>query len=136
MTIMSDYRAGARTLALGTPENRPAWLRASEGERRWWVALALAGAIALQVVLPRRFVLHPAYVAPIVQAVLLVVLTMAHPQRYTRRSQRLRVISQVLLALIEATNAISLGLCGPIGVRCTASIAPNGNARLSTASTR
>ena len=85
-------------------------MRATEGETRLWIGVALAGAIALQVVLPARFVLHPAYIAPAVQAVLVIVLGMAHPDRFTHRSQRLRVMSQILLGLVAATNAISLGM--------------------------
>jgi hypothetical protein len=109
MTIMSDERSGARTLALGTPEKRPAWLRVTEGERRWWIGLALAAAIATQFMLPSRFVLHPSYLAPSIELGLLVVITLMHPGRYSHRSQRLRIATQVLLALIALTNAISLG---------------------------
>jgi hypothetical protein len=110
MRIMSDQHSGARTLALGTPENRPAWLRATEGETRWWVALALAAAIGLQFLLPTRFTLHTTYIAPAVQMALLIGLTASHPQRYTHRSMARRTWSQVVLGLEAASNAVSLGL--------------------------
>lgn len=101
---------GARTLALGTPDRRPAWLRATEGEHRWWIVLSLVVAIASQFVRPSRFVLHPAYIAPSVEAVLLVILAIMHPDRLSERTQQLRIASQVLLAIIAVANAVSLGL--------------------------
>src|SRR6266536_6087012 len=110
MRIMAEQPAGARTLALGTAERRPAWLRATEGEHRWWIVLALVVTIAAQFALPGRFVVHPAYIAPTIEAVLLVVLTVMHPDRLSQRTQQLRVASQVLLAIIAITNATSVVL--------------------------
>ena len=95
---------------MGTAERRPAWLRATDGEHRWWIALALGVTIAAQFALPSRFVVHPAYLAPTIEAVLLVVLTVMHPDRLSQRTQQLRIASQVLLAIIAITNAISVGL--------------------------
>jgi uncharacterized membrane protein len=109
MRIMSEPQ-GARTLAMGTAERRPAWLRATEGEHRWWIALALLVTIAAQFALPSRLVLHPSYIAPTIEAILLVVLTVMHPDRLSQRTQQLRIASQVLLAIIAVTNAISVVL--------------------------
>jgi uncharacterized membrane protein len=95
---------------MGTAGKRPAWLRATDGEHRWWIALALGVTIAAQFALPSRFVVHPAYIAPTIEAVLLVVLTVMHPDRLSQRTQQLRAASQVLLAIIAITNAISVGL--------------------------
>ena len=66
--------------------------------------------IAFQFTLPERFVVHPAYVTPTVEAALLVVLTIMHPTRLSRRTQRLRIASQVLLAIIAAANTASVVL--------------------------
>ncbi|HEY7049457.1 MAG TPA: hypothetical protein VH373_19735 [Jatrophihabitantaceae bacterium] len=110
MAELPAHPAGARTLALGTPDRRPAWLRATEGERRWWIVLALIVAIGSQFVMPSRFVLHPAYIVPGVEAVLLAVLAIMHPDRLSERTQRLRIASQVLLAVIAIVNAVSLSL--------------------------
>ena len=107
---MSEQPAGARALALGTPERPPAWLRATQGEHRWWIVLSLVVTIAAQFALPERFVLHPAYIAPTVEAVLLVVLAVMHPDRLSERTQHLRIASQVLLAIIAITNATSVVL--------------------------
>lgn len=110
MSELPAHPTGARTLALGTADRRPAWLRATDGEHRWWIVLAIGVAILAQFSLPSRFVPHPAYVVPTIEAVLLVVLTVAHPNRLSRRTQRLRVASQVLLAILAITNAVSVGL--------------------------
>ena len=112
MRIMSEPPglAGARSLAMGTAQRRPAWLRATEGEHRWWIVLALVVTIAAQFALPSRFVVHPAYIVPTIEALLLVVLTVMHPDRLSERTQQLRIASQVLLAIIAITNAISVGL--------------------------
>ena len=107
---MSEPPAGARALAMGTAATRPAWLRATEGEHRWWIVLSLVVTIGAQFALPSRLVLHPAYIAPTVEAVLLVVLAIAHPDRLSRRTQQQRVASQVLLAIIALTNATSVVL--------------------------
>lgn len=107
---MPELTPAARTLALGTQHARPAWLRATTGEHRWWVFLALAVAIAAQFALPSRFAVHPEYIAPSLEAVLLVILTVMHPQRMSRRTQQLRVASQALLAVLAGTNSVSVGL--------------------------
>ncbi|MBV9823169.1 MAG: hypothetical protein JO144_13100, partial [Actinobacteria bacterium] len=88
----------------------PAWRRRTEGEQRWWVALALAAAIGLQVALPNPFVVHPRYVLPAVEAVALVVLVVTHPERMSRRSRGIRIATQALLGLVAANTAISVGL--------------------------
>jgi len=74
------------------------------------VALALGVVIALQFTLPDRFVVHPAYVTPTVEAVLLVVLTVMHPDRLSQRHPGAAIASQVLLAIIALTNAASVVL--------------------------
>lgn len=88
----------------------PAWRRRTEGEQRWWVALALATAIGLQVALPNPFVVHPRYVLPAVEAVALVVLVATHPERMSRRTRGIRIASQSLLGLVAANTALSVGL--------------------------
>lgn len=105
---MSEPSSAARTLALGSAGKRPAWLRATEGERRWWIVFAIAVIIAAQFALPAKFVPHPAYIAPSIEAVLLVVLTAMHPNRLSQRTKQLRVASQVLIAIIAAANAWSV----------------------------
>lgn len=89
---------------------RPAWLRRTEGEQGWGVALAALVAIALQTLMPDRFALDPKYLLPGIEAAALAIIVVAHPNRMTRRTPALRVISQGLLAIIAAVNAFSLVL--------------------------
>jgi uncharacterized membrane protein len=87
----------------------PAWHRATEGEHRLPVALAVVIAIALQLLLPNRLVIRPAWLLPALEAALLVGLIAANPVRITRTSARLRAASVVLIALISVANAWSSG---------------------------
>ncbi len=51
----------------------PAWQRVTQGEPRWQVSLAVLGAIVLQLTLPYRLSVHPRYVLPAVEVLLLVI---------------------------------------------------------------
>lgn len=108
MRIMSEAPPAARTLALGTAENRPAWLRPTAGERKWWITAALAVAVLIQFMLPDQVVLHPAGVAPAVETALVIILVVANPDRYSRRNQQLRIASIGLIFILTVTNEISL----------------------------
>jgi uncharacterized membrane protein len=108
--IMSEPGGGARTVAWGTAESKPAWLRRTEGESRWWVGAGLLAAIGVQFAVPSRFVLHPAYVAPTIELVLLLILAFSTSSRIGHRSPRLRFATQVVLGLIAITNTSSLVL--------------------------
>ena len=88
----------------------PAWRRRTEGEQRWWVALAILAAVILQTLLPSGFVLHPRYVLQAVELGALIALVISHPERMSRRTRGVRIGSQLLLALVAASNAISVGL--------------------------
>ncbi|MDQ1730828.1 MAG: hypothetical protein QOK10_987 [Pseudonocardiales bacterium] len=92
----------------GRVDNRPAWQRKTDGEQRWWVALAILSAIALQTLLPNRFVLHPKFVVQAIELVALVVLVVTHPERMSARSQRVRTASIALLAFLALANAASV----------------------------
>jgi hypothetical protein len=87
----------------------PAWKRPTEGEARWQATLAIVVAIALQFPLPGRLVLlHPAWLLPALESLLLVVLVMANPRRINRQSQAIRVVSLSLIAILSLTNAWSV----------------------------
>jgi uncharacterized membrane protein len=86
----------------------PAWLRVTRGEPRWPVTLVTIVAIGLQFPLPGRLaLLHPAWLLPVLQAVLLLALLAANPKRIERQSQAIRVTSLVLIAAISLTNVYS-----------------------------
>ena len=68
----------------------PAWRRATRGERRWPASLAVIALIVLQVMLPEPLTVGPRWLLPAVQAVMLIVLTVANPSRVERDSPALR----------------------------------------------
>jgi len=85
----------------------PAWRRATEGEHRLPVAAAVAVAIALQLVLPSRLVIGPAWLLPTLEGLLFIGLTTANPRRINRTSNALRAASVALIALISIANAFA-----------------------------
>ncbi len=87
----------------------PAWKRPTEGEARWQVAIAVAVAIALQFPLPGRLVLlHPPWLLPAVEGLLLVALVVVNPHRIDRESRAIRLTGLMLAALISLANAWSV----------------------------
>jgi uncharacterized membrane protein len=92
----------------GTGEvHLPAWLRRTDGEQRVWTVLAIVVAIALQVVLPRRFAVQPHLLLPALEAALLIGLIISNPVRINRESTVIRVGGLTLLTVIGLANGIS-----------------------------
>jgi uncharacterized membrane protein len=85
----------------------PAWRRATEGEHRLPVAAAVAAAIALQLVLPSHLAIHPFWLLPALEGLLMVGLIVANPQHINRTSAMLRAADVALIALISLANAWS-----------------------------
>ena len=87
----------------------PAWQRRTQGEERWPVTVTIAAAIALQMAVPDRLVLvHPSWVLPAAQGVLLIALVLANPHRIDRESKALRLLALMLAALLSLANGWSL----------------------------
>src|SRR3984957_8569175 len=87
----------------------PAWQRRTEGELRWPVTVTTAVAVGLQMAVPDRLVLvHPSWVLPATQGVLLVVLVMANPRRINNESRALRLLALTFAALLSLANLWSL----------------------------
>jgi uncharacterized membrane protein len=86
----------------------PAWRRVTQGEPRWHVAIAMAGAVALQMPLPGRLVLfRPTWVLPAIEGALFLTLTVLNPKRIDRESRALRSLSLTFVALLSLANAWS-----------------------------
>ncbi len=87
----------------------PAWKRPTEGEARWQAAVAVAVAVALQYPLPGRLTLvHPVWLLPTLQGLLLVALVMANPRRINTESRAIRLLGLTLAALLSLANAWSV----------------------------
>lgn len=90
----------------GDPSVRqvPAWGRVTAGEQRWPTVLAVAAAIGLQLVLPDRLILHPRWLLPGLELVLLCLLTAVNPVRLVRTHPALRLAGLALVAAMTAAN--------------------------------
>ncbi len=98
----------AKAKAAG-PDVTPAWKRPTQGEARWQAALCVAAAVALQFGVPDRLTLvHPVWVLPVAQGLLLVALVVANPKRINRRSRTLRMLGLTLAAFLSLANAWSV----------------------------
>jgi uncharacterized membrane protein len=75
------------------------------GEKRWPMGITLLVAIALPLLLPPKFSLGPRWVISVVEALLLVTLTIADPGRIDRRSAAVRAFSLVLVGVLVAAAA-------------------------------
>jgi uncharacterized membrane protein len=91
------------------PRPVPAWRRPTQGEARWQAALAVGVAVALQYPLPDRLVLvHPRWLLPTLQALLLIVLVMTNPRRINTESRVIRLLGLTLAFLLSLANAASV----------------------------
>jgi uncharacterized membrane protein len=93
-----------------TTAHVPAWLRPTSGEHRGQMAAAVALAIGLQLIVPTRLGLRPAWLMPALEGILAVGLVIANPGRINRHSRGLRAGTIALVAAISFANAWSLVL--------------------------
>ncbi len=105
----SGQGEGQRPGEIGRLGLTPAWKRPTEGEARWQATLAVAVAVALQFPLPGRLVLlHPAWVLPTLQGLLLLALIVANPRRINRESRVIRLLGLTLAGVLSLANAWSV----------------------------
>lgn len=104
---MSDDEAALeRADVVQSMPHVPAWRRSTGGETRWSVIVAVAAAVALQVVLPNRFTAgHRA--VPVLELVLVVGLWVAHPHKTGRAPVWMRPASIMVIGMVTTTNAWS-----------------------------
>jgi uncharacterized membrane protein len=76
----------------------------------WGPLVVVAIAIALDVLLPSKLRLGPQWLLPGLEALLLVGLAVASPSRRAQHYKRRRAVVLTLVALVSATNAVSLAL--------------------------
>jgi hypothetical protein len=85
-------------------EHVPAWLRPTQGEPRWPVALTVLAAVALQLAVPNRLVLHPLLLLPGIELVLLAALVLANPRRIASDHSLARLGSLALVVVATLAN--------------------------------
>jgi hypothetical protein len=85
----------------------PAWLRPTDAENRIPPAIAIVIAIGLQLSLPDKYGLHPRWLLPSLEVILLIALTAMNPVRLTRRTALGRYAAIGMVAIITVDNAIS-----------------------------
>jgi uncharacterized membrane protein len=87
----------------------PAWKRPTKGEARWQATLAVVAVIALQLPLPGRLtLLHPAWLLPVLEILLLLALVTANPRRINRESAAIRSMSLALALILSLANAYAV----------------------------
>jgi hypothetical protein len=85
----------------------PAWLRPTDAENRIPAGVAIAVAIVLQLSIPDKYGLHPRWLLPGLEVVLLIALTILNPVRLTRRTAFGRYAALAMVAIITLDNVIS-----------------------------
>jgi uncharacterized membrane protein len=100
---------GTAQAAAHTGERVPAWLRPTQGEPRWPVALTVLAAIGLQLAVPDRLVLHPLWLLPGIELVLLAALVAANPRRISRDHRSVRLGSLALVVVATFANVWTAG---------------------------
>lgn len=87
-----------------------AWGVPSPPRSYWPARLSVVAAIALYLLLPDRLIPGPRYLVPAVEAVILVVLSVAAPHHTIIDSRLRRVLALALIALATAANLVNLSL--------------------------
>jgi hypothetical protein len=87
------------------PAQPPAWRRPTHAEPRWASGAAIVVVAVLQLLLPRRISLHPRYLIPTIELVLLAVLIAFNPGRIERADPLLRRLSLILTAVLFTANS-------------------------------
>jgi uncharacterized membrane protein len=84
--------------------------RIERGDPFWPAQLAVAAAIALNLVLSKKVTIGPVWLLPGVEAVLLVALVVVAPRRATVHSHRRRKFALAVIGFVSLANIVSLAL--------------------------
>ena len=105
--LRAAVRSGPRRLDHAVDVCTPAWLRPTEGEPRWPVAIAVMVAIGLQLSVPSRLAIQPQWLLPVLEAAILALLIVANPRRISTKHPWVRPLSLVLVGLATLANVYS-----------------------------
>jgi uncharacterized membrane protein len=72
------------------------------------MALAVVVAAALQLVLPHRRFIHPTWLAPVIEVVLLLAIIVIDPGRVDRQSPWARGLTMALIAVMTVSNVLAV----------------------------
>ena len=87
--------------------HQPQWVRPSEGEPLWPVALAVVVAAGLQLAVPARLALHPRWLLPALVLGLLIVLAAVKPANVRQGSALVQIVGLLLVIIAAFANAFS-----------------------------
>ncbi|MEA2507124.1 MAG: hypothetical protein QOH48_1742 [Actinomycetota bacterium] len=85
----------------GAPQNR---------EPRWPASLAATAALILYLTLPAKLTIGPGWVIPVLEAALIIPLTITAPDRHPEEVALVRFASLLLIGLVNLANLTSLAL--------------------------
>jgi uncharacterized membrane protein len=105
--LREAVHSGRRGLDHAVDVCTPAWLRPTEGEPRWPVAIAVLVAIGLQLSVPSRLAIQPRWLLPVLEAAILALLIVANPRRISTRHPWVRPLSLILVGLATLANVYS-----------------------------
>jgi hypothetical protein len=86
---------------------QPEWVRPSDGEPLWPVALTVLAAVGLQLSVPSRLAVHPTWLLPALVLTLLIVLAAVKPAAVRERSLLVQLAGLLLVIIAAFANAYS-----------------------------
>lgn len=103
---MSGSSPGGSLRSVGAP----GWLSPAADESRWYAFAAIAVAVAVQLLLPDRLSLGPAWLLPAIEAAVAIGLLVAVPNRRRQDSPLVRKAGLLLVAVMSLANGFSAAL--------------------------
>src|SRR5690242_10814974 len=95
---VEEFVRRAERIAAGAEHHIPSWLRPGDPESRLPVLVAIVAVIALQIAIPKNYIVVPRWPLIALEVLLLAVLTWLNPIRLTRATRLGRYATWVLLA--------------------------------------
>ena len=88
----------------------PLWGLVSTGESRWPSAIAVIAIMVLQLTLPDRLSVGPWWLAPSIEAVLLVALVVVGPTHLDAESRDFRIVAMTVIGVLVVSDGSTLAL--------------------------